>query len=166
MDTRWLPWPSLGQVIYFWLGWTRHDGNELQALEPVPLCQGHVWEGAPPEEVGSLSEPEGMTEPFLGPCSPLLLGSSFSGSVPGSSSSHMEAEPVFILSPLSQAFPPHSCTLQGYGWGVNLTPWRSCPDIQIPSLVSTLARAGLTPPPQGVTTAPQSLGNGGLSTSL
>lgn len=165
-------------MIYSWLGRTRHDGNELQALESVPLCQGHVWEGAPPEEVGSLSEPEGMTEPFLGLCSPLLLGSSFSGSVPGSSSSHMEAEPVFILSLLSQAFPPHSCTLQGCGGGVipslgsgltaqvNPTPWLSCPDIQIPSLVSTLARAGLTPPPQGVTTAPQSLGNGGLSTFL
>lgn len=127
------PWASdlLLAGAYSWAD--RHDGTE-QAPEPVPLCQGHVWEGALTEEV-ALSEPEGRTWPSLGPCSALLPGSSFSGSLPGSLSSHMEAWAVFILSLFSQAFPPHSLTLQGCGCG-SAPPWVLVSHVPLPRRTS------------------------------
>lgn len=151
------------------------------------LCQGHVWEGAPPEEV-ALSEPEvRRTWPFLGPaplCSWALFSQQFARFLFLPSGGLGLSYPLSLF---SQAFPPHSWTLQGRGGAIpSLGSGLPCPTaqvdlaqlskvsgqfprlpstgIQTPSFVSTWARPSLMPLPQGLATAPLSLASGGLST--
>jgi hypothetical protein len=173
MDTRWLPWLSLGQVIYSWLGptagvdqawWQWATGSEACASLPGTCVGGSPTRGSglsfrvrrDDRAIPGALLPSAPWLFFLRQCARFLFlpygGWACFHPQPSLSSTQLYLAGVWVgVIPSLRSGP----TAQ-----VNLAPWLSCPGIQIPSLVSTLARASLTPPPQGMTTAPQSLGNG------